>query len=210
MANGAVSVVHCRVWGLRRVQRNAPGPPSRASTAQGCHTAAPALRAAAISRVSSVSRPSARPHSMPVSGAAGRSKNTLRAPCSTDTRRSGAPAGVPTAARSMHSALSSGRLLAAMHSPHTLRRGKACFSTTATDQPARARSAAAVAPAGPPPTMIASQAVCMAQPGAAAAALRSALKQWLNSPAGRSVSTQPALGGHSALSSCPENRHARW
>src|SRR4051812_31439387 len=40
---------------------------------------------------------------------------------------------------------------AAMYSPHTLRRGKGVFSTTATERPARASSSAASAPAGPPP-----------------------------------------------------------
>ena len=40
---------------------------------------------------------------------------------------------------------------AAMNSPHTLRRGKRIFSCTTTEWPARARSSAAVAPAGPPP-----------------------------------------------------------
>src|SRR5262245_43516340 len=39
----------------------------------------------------------------------------------------------------------------AMYSPQTLRRGNAIFSMTATLRPARARSRAAVAPAGPPP-----------------------------------------------------------
>src|SRR5688572_33251376 len=38
-----------------------------------------------------------------------------------------------------------------MNSPHTLGRGKAAFSSTATERPARARCSAAVAPAGPPP-----------------------------------------------------------
>ena len=42
---------------------------------------------------------------------------------------------------------------AAMNSPHTLRRGKRAFSSTTTEWPARARSSAAVAPAGPPPVM---------------------------------------------------------
>ena len=49
------------------------------------------------------------------------------------------------------------RLLAAMQSPHTLRRGKPCFSTSATDQPARASKIAAVDPAGPAPTMTTSK-----------------------------------------------------
>ena len=53
-------------------------------------------------------------------------------------------------------ASSSDRLLAAMHSPQTLRRGKRCFSTSATDQPARANRIAAEDPAGPAPTMTAS------------------------------------------------------
>src|SRR5687767_320691 len=39
----------------------------------------------------------------------------------------------------------------AMYSPQSLRRGKADFSATATERPARARRRAAVAPAGPPP-----------------------------------------------------------
>src|SRR5688572_10557239 len=43
-----------------------------------------------------------------------------------------------------------------MNSPHTLRRGKRAFSTTATDQPARASRRAAVEPAGPAPMTIAS------------------------------------------------------
>src|SRR6188474_2055579 len=45
---------------------------------------------------------------------------------------------------------------AATYSPHTLRRGKALFSSTATERPARASSSAAVAPAGPPPMISAS------------------------------------------------------
>ena len=49
------------------------------------------------------------------------------------------------------------RLLAAMHSPQTLRRGKACRSTRATDQPARASRIAAAEPAGPAPTMATSK-----------------------------------------------------
>src|SRR4051812_8131459 len=40
---------------------------------------------------------------------------------------------------------------AAMNSPHTLRRGNACFSTMTTLRPARASNKAVVAPAGPPP-----------------------------------------------------------
>src|SRR5688572_13881301 len=43
-----------------------------------------------------------------------------------------------------------------MNSPHTLGRGNAAFSSTATERPARARSRAAVAPAGPPPITTAS------------------------------------------------------
>ena len=48
------------------------------------------------------------------------------------------------------------RLLAAMHSPQTLRRGKRCFSMIATDQPARANNMAADDPAGPAPIITAS------------------------------------------------------
>jgi hypothetical protein len=51
---------------------------------------------------------------------------------------------------------SSGKLLALMQAPHTLRRGKGCLSINATDQPAEARRIAAVLPAGPAPTMMAS------------------------------------------------------
>src|SRR5262245_24459780 len=39
----------------------------------------------------------------------------------------------------------------ATYSPHTFRRGNAAFSASATLRPARARSKAAEAPAGPPP-----------------------------------------------------------
>jgi hypothetical protein len=43
-----------------------------------------------------------------------------------------------------------------MQAPQTLRRGKACFSINATDHPADASRIAAVLPAGPAPTMMAS------------------------------------------------------
>src|SRR2546423_5837405 len=46
---------------------------------------------------------------------------------------------------------------AATNSPQTLRRGKRAFSSTTTARPARARRAAAMAPAGPPPITSASQ-----------------------------------------------------
>src|SRR5207248_1784610 len=49
----------------------------------------------------------------------------------------------------------------AMNSPHTLRRGKRVFSSTMTLRPARARRAAAIAPAGPPPITSASQRIAL-------------------------------------------------
>src|SRR3954447_12911734 len=47
-------------------------------------------------------------------------------------------------------------LVADMNSPQTLRRGNSLFSTIAIDHPARARSSAAVEPAGPAPITMAS------------------------------------------------------
>ena len=85
---------------------------------------------------------------------------TVRAPRITATRRSAGPAWAMKSAP-MPKASSRGRLLAAMHSPHTLRRGNACFSIRQTDQPALASRMAALAPAGPAPTMRVSKAVCI-------------------------------------------------
>ena len=51
--------------------------------------------------------------------------------------------------------------LAATHSPQTLRRGNACCSTSATDQPARASSVAIALPAGPAPITAASNVAVM-------------------------------------------------
>ena len=73
----------------------------------------------------------------------------------------------PRSAAPMPSASSSARLLAAMHSPQTLRRGNACRSISATDQPARASRIAAAAPAGPAPTMATSNRVVMTASSAA-------------------------------------------
>ena len=46
-----------------------------------------------------------------------------------------------------------------MQAPQTLRRGKGCFSINATDHPAEASKIAAVPPAGPAPTTMASYSV---------------------------------------------------
>jgi hypothetical protein len=83
---------------------------------------------------------------------------TAVSPAISVTCRKSGPAAASKASP-MPSACSSGRLLAAMHSPHTLRRGKACRSTSATDQPARASWMAAADPAGPAPTITASNIV---------------------------------------------------
>ena len=96
-------------------------------------------------------RASARPQRCEAPAAGGNSAMTVRSPRISATRRSGGPACASIAAP-RPSASSSGRLLAAMHSPQTLRRGKRCFSTSATDRPARASRIAAVLPAGPAPT----------------------------------------------------------
>ena len=60
------------------------------------------------------------------------------------------------ASLSTPSSFNNAMLAAEMNSPHTLRRGNRLFSTTATDQPARASNCAAVDPAGPAPTTSAS------------------------------------------------------
>ena len=107
-----------------------PGPPAMCSTLQGCQIAAPLLRACSSISRSSVSRPSARPHWLPGEAAAGSGAALCHAPCSNTTVRSSAPAAARTAAPTP-SASSKGRLLAAMHSPQTLRRGNSCISTSA-------------------------------------------------------------------------------
>jgi hypothetical protein len=131
----------------RSRQRHAPALPSSACTDHDCQTATPAALARPSSNVSSVSRPSARPQRCEAPAAGGNSAMTVRSPRISATRRSGGPACASIAAP-RPSASSSGRLLAAMHSPQTLRRGKRCFSTSATDRPARASRIAAGAAGG--------------------------------------------------------------
>ena len=134
----------------------APAQPWKFCTCQGCSTSAPSARARSSRSKSSVSRPSARPQRRAGSSAAGKSAVTTRSPRCSATRCRVGPARASTASATPSMA-SKGRLLAAMHSPHTLRRGKGCFSTRATDHPARASRMAVAEPAGPAPTISASK-----------------------------------------------------
>ena len=121
--------------------------------------------------------------------AAARPRSRRRA-CSA-TRRSSAPARRSTSAPTP-SASSSARLLAAMHSPQTLRRGKRCRSISATDQPARAsRIAAARRPGRRRRSRRRSAASSLIDPGRRSSV---AQKQWVKRPSSYSSSCQ-ALGG---------------
>src|SRR4051812_13278213 len=87
----------------------------------------------------------------------------------------------------------SGRLVAEMNSPHTLRRGKGVFSTNATDQPRCASNLAAVDPAGPAPITIAS---CVMARFCVLAPRKEAMREgksraFLQTPTGR---VRPQLG----------------
>ena len=137
-----------------------PALPAIDCSAHGCSSVAPAASAAAASKVSRCSRPSARPQRCAPSPT-GSGAWIVRPPCMRATRRSSAPASRAKSAPTP-SASSSSRLLAATHSPHTLRRGNAWRSISATDQPARAKRIAALAPAGPAPTMATSKLVLIA------------------------------------------------
>ena len=132
-----------------------PRPRSPAARTAGTGSRRPAPPGA-TSKVSSCSRPSARPKRRPGASAGGSGATTLAAPRISATRRSSAPARRSTSAPTP-SASSSARLLAAMHSPQTLRRGKRWRSISATDQPARASRIAAAEPAGPAPTIATSK-----------------------------------------------------
>lgn len=144
----------------RSSQCQAPASPTMACTAQGWNRLAPAARACSSSRPSSVSRPRARPHAKRPSPAGGRSAVTARSARISVTRRNSGPASAITESATP-SSCNKGRLLAAIHSPHTVRLGNACCSTSATDQPARASNSAAVAPAGPAPMTTASNDVAV-------------------------------------------------
>ena len=139
----------------RTSQRQSPGPPVTARSAAGCSTVAPAAAARSISSASRLSRPRARPQAQRGWSAGGRGAMTDASPRISVTLRSSAPARASKASPTP-SACNSGRLLAARHSPHTLRRGKRFFSVSATRQPARASRMAAVEPARPAPTITAS------------------------------------------------------
>src|SRR5450631_4411400 len=124
----------------------------------GCITSAPASSARASSAESKCSRPSARPQ--PSNSACGEGMSAARmvSPAYSPTRRICGPvrANRDTATPSSRS---NGQLVAETNSPHTFRRGNGFFSATATLHPAFASRIAAVAPAGPPPTISASYSV---------------------------------------------------
>ena len=167
----------------------------------GCRRVAPAASAASARSVSRCSRPRARPQRCVDPSPPGSAATIVSSPRISATRRSSAPASRSNSAP-MPSASRSGRLLAAMHSPQTLRRGKRCFSIRATDQPACASRIAAVEPAGPAPTTATSNSRFMASgPRARAEAMREqAVVVFVEPPRGRlacqaapsSWSTKPA------------------
>ena len=170
-ADGSASHEPCASIATRRAQDSATGPaastrdarsasrrrrrrwPARTRAAARARRPRAPARAAAC-RASRGRAPGPR-GAVPCAGG-GRSATIVRSPRISATLRSAGPATASNASP-MPSASSSGRLLAAMHSPQTLRRGKRCFSTSATDQPARASRIAAADPAGPAPTMTASK-----------------------------------------------------
>ena len=126
-----------------------------AAACHGCRTSTPASAARRSKSVSRCSRESARPHLGVPLPARGRSALRLIAPDKTPTRRTSGPA-MAWNVSAMPMASNNGQLVNDRYSPHTFRRGNRARSTSTTDQPARANKSAVTAPAGPPPSTMAS------------------------------------------------------
>jgi hypothetical protein len=155
IATGAHNVIASSLSSKAMLHRKLPAPPLSDIAVHGCSTQALTAWARCSNSTSKCSRPSARPQGWLLSSEQGNAALTACSPHNNATRRNSAPA-IAANASPMPSTSSSGKLLAAMHSPQTLRRGKSCFSIRATDQPACASRIAAVEPDAPAPMMIAS------------------------------------------------------